>query len=124
MAHALVYGRGHYIYSTYTGAHTDFETSRAVIRLSWIWSRNMQTALELGYFTQKNKVNNVNYNESGYKVTLAQVYKVDTSIMNSRPEIRVYTTYLKALENEIDTLTFNDGKDYQISFGVQAEVVF
>lgn len=124
MAHALVYGRGHDLYSTYTGAHTDFETARAVIRPSWIWSRNMQTALELGYFTQKNKVNNATMDESGYKVTLAQVYKVDTSILNSRPEIRFYSTYLKALENEIDTQTFNDGKDYQISFGVQAEVVF
>ncbi len=124
MAHALVYGRGHDLYSTFTGAHTDFETARAVIRPSWIWSQNMQTALELGYFTQKNSVNNMTYDESGYKVTLAQVYKVDTSILNSRPEIRFYSTWLKALENEIDTQSFNDGKDYQISFGVQAEVVF
>lgn len=84
----------------------------------------MQTALELGYFTQKNRVNNSTLDESGYKVTLAQVYKVDTSILNSRPELRLYSTYLKALEHEIDNQTFNDGKDYQISFGVQAEVVF
>ncbi|MBM7345254.1 carbohydrate porin [Pantoea coffeiphila] len=124
MAHALVYGRGHDLYSTYTGAHTDFETARAVIRPSWIWSRTMQTALELGYFNQQNRANNLSFDESGYKVTLAQVFKVDTSILNSRPEIRLYTTYLKALENEIDSTTFNDGKDYQISFGVQAEVVF
>jgi len=124
MAHALVYGRGHDLYSTYTGAHTDFETVRAVIRPSWIWSRNMQTALEMGYFNQQNRANNLSFDESGYKVTLAQVFKVDTSILNSRPEIRLYSTYLKALENEIDSTTFNDGKDYQISFGVQAEVVF
>lgn len=84
----------------------------------------MQTALELGYFNQQNRVNDLKFDESGYKVTLAQVFKVDTSILNSRPEIRLYTTYLKALENEIDSTTFNDGKDYQISFGVQAEVVF
>lgn len=124
MAHALVYGRGHDLYSTYTGAHTDFTTARAVIRPSWIWNQNMQTALELGYFTQKNRVNNSTSDESGYKVTLAQVYKVDTSILNSRPELRLYSTYLKALEHEIDSQSFNDGKDYQISFGVQAEVVF
>lgn len=124
MAHALVYGRGHDLYSTYTGAHTDFETWRAVIRPSWIWSPKMQTALELGYFNQQNRANNLSYDESGYKVTLAQVFKVDTSILNSRPEIRLYSTYLKTLENEIDSNAFNDGKDYQISFGVQAEVVF
>lgn len=124
MAHALAYGRGNDLYSTYTGAHTDFETVRAVIRPSWIWNHNTQTALELGYFTQENRVNDNARDESGYKVTLAQVYKVDTSILNSRPELRLYTTYLKALENEIDSQTFNDGKDYQISFGVQAEVVF
>ena len=89
-----------------------------------ILQRTMQTALELGYFNQQNRANHLSFDESGYKVTLAQVFKVDTSILNSRPEIRLYTTYLKALENEIDSTTFNDGKDYQISFGVQAEVVF
>lgn len=41
----------------------------------------MQTALELGWFTQENRTNNTSLNESGYKVTLAQVYKVDTSIL-------------------------------------------
>ncbi|MDV1102117.1 hypothetical protein, partial [Raoultella ornithinolytica] len=39
-----------------------------------------------------------------------------------RPEIRIYTTYLKALENEIDNHQFNDGKNYQVSFGVEGEV--
>ncbi|MEC5342766.1 carbohydrate porin [Brenneria populi] len=124
MAHALVYGRGNDLYSVNKGAHTDFETMRAVIRPSYIWNSANQTALELGYFTQENRNNNINYDESGYKVTLAHIFKVDTSLLNSRPEIRFYTSYLKALENEIDNQTFNDEKDYQISFGVQAEVVF
>lgn len=124
MAHALVYGRGYDLYSPYTGAHTDFKTARAVIRPSWIWNKNMQTALELGWFTQENRTNNTSLNESGYKVTLAQVYKVDTSILNSRPELRLYSTYLKALENEIDHQRFNDDKNYQISFGAQVEVLF
>lgn len=124
MAHALVYGRGYDLYSPYTGAHTDFKTARAVIRPSWIWNKNMQTATELGWFTQENRINNTSLNESGYKVTLAQVYKVDTSILNSRPELRLYSTYLKALENEIDHQRFNDDKNYQISFGAQVEVLF
>ncbi|CPR14488.1 carbohydrate porin [Brenneria goodwinii] len=124
MAHSLVYGRGSDLYSVNTGAHTDFETIRAVIRPSYIWDKTNQTALELGYFIQENSANNSNYDESGYKVTLAHTFKVDTSLLRSRPEIRFYTSYLKALENEIDNHSFNDKKDYQISFGVQAEVVF
>ncbi|EOK5540169.1 carbohydrate porin [Enterobacter kobei] len=49
---------------------------------------------------------------------------MDTSILNSRPELRLYSTYLKALENEIDHQRFNDDKNYQISFGAQVEVLF
>ncbi|MBT9184249.1 carbohydrate porin [Pectobacterium punjabense] len=124
MAHSLVYGRGNDLYSINNGAHTDFETMRAVIRPSYIWDRTNQTAIELGYFVQENTNKNSSYDESGYKVTLAHILKVDTSLLKSRPEIRFYTSYLKALDNEIDKHSFNDKKDYQISFGVQAEVVF
>lgn len=88
MSHALVYGRGSDLYSTTTGAHTDFESIRAVIRPSYIWDKSNQTALELGYFTQENTANRTRYEESGYKVTLAHTFKVDTSLLNSRPEIR------------------------------------
>lgn len=124
MAHALAYGNGNDLYSVYTGPNTDFRRVRAVIRPSWIWSLNTQTALELGWFSQKQRMNAASYNESGYKVTLAQVYKVDTSILKSWPELCLYSTYLKALENRIDNQAFNDGKDYQISFGAQVDVVF
>ncbi|HBD0450765.1 TPA: carbohydrate porin, partial [Escherichia coli] len=82
-----------------------------------------QTGVELGYFTQQNKDANSNkYNESGYKTTLFHTFKVNTSMLTSRPEIRFYTTYIKALENELDGFTFEDNKDDQFAVGAQAEI--
>ncbi|ENF3914177.1 carbohydrate porin, partial [Escherichia coli] len=81
------------------------------------------TGVELGYFTQQNKDANSNkYNESGYKTTLFHTFKVNTSMLTSRPEIRFYTTYIKALENELDGFTFEDNKDDQFAVGAQAEI--
>lgn len=54
LANALVYSRGEDVYSYETGAHTDFESVRAVIRPAYIWSKYHQTGVELGYFNQKN----------------------------------------------------------------------
>ncbi|QTF09997.1 carbohydrate porin [Brenneria izadpanahii] len=122
MAHAAVIGAGQDLYSYNTGAHTDFKTLRLVARPAWIWDTFNQTALELGWFKQRNTVDDSDYDEQGYKVTLAHTWKIATSIMDSRPEIRFYTTYLKALQNDIDSVNFNDGKDHQISFGIQTEV--
>ncbi|MGC6745901.1 carbohydrate porin [Escherichia coli] len=53
--------------------------------------------VELGYFTQQNKDANSNkFNESGYKTTLFHTFKVNTSMLTSRPEIRFYATYIKS----------------------------
>ncbi len=122
MANALVYGRGSDLYSYETGAHTDFETFRAVARPAYIWNQYNQTGVELAYFNQTNKANNIAYHESGYKTTLFHTLKVNTSMLTSRPEIRFYATYLKILENDIDQFAFEDEKDDQVSVGVQAEV--
>lgn len=121
MQDAFVYGWGSDLFSYDTGPHTDFTTLRMAFRPSYIWDKNNQTSFEVGYFNQTNKVNSTSYDESGYKLTLAHTFKTDFSLL-SRPEIRIYTTYLKALENEIDNHQFNDGKSYQISFGVEGEV--
>ncbi|WP_241221421.1 carbohydrate porin, partial [Escherichia coli] len=48
--------------------------------------------------------------------------KVNTSMLTSRPEIRFYATYIKALENELDGFTFEDNKDDQFAVGAQAEI--
>ncbi|MFV2328760.1 carbohydrate porin, partial [Escherichia coli] len=72
---------------------------------------------------QQNKDANSNkFNESGYKTTLFHTFKVNTSMLTSRPEIRFYATYIKALENELDGFTFEDNKDDQFAVGAQAEI--
>ncbi|GKV77416.1 carbohydrate porin [Pectobacterium carotovorum subsp. carotovorum] len=123
MANALVYSKGNDIYSYETGAHSDYESIRTVVRPAWIWDNYNQTGVELGWFTQTNKTQSgVNYKESAYKTTLYHAIKVDTSMLNSRPEIRFYGTYLKLLDNEISKFTFADSKKDQFTVGVQAEV--
>lgn len=122
MANTLVYGFGNNLYSRDTGSHTDFNTLRVVTRPAWIWDQYNQTGIELGYFNQSNKVNSINYKESGYKTTLYHALKVDTSILRSRPEIRFYGTYLKVLNNDIDDFSFSREKSDQLSFGIQGEV--
>ncbi len=56
------------------------------------------------------------------KTTLFHTFKVNTSKLTSRPEIRFYATYIKALENELDGFTFEDNKDDQFAVGAQAEI--
>jgi len=121
MAHAFVLAQGEDIYSyDQEMAHTDFKTLRLVVRPAYIWNQYNQSGVELGYFNQTNTQDNVDYNESGYKATLFHTFKVGTSMLRSRPEIRFYATYVKASENEISSASFNGNSD-QLSFGVQAE---
>lgn len=124
VAHALVYSNGNDIFSYDTGAHTDFESYRAVVRPAYIWDKFNQTGIELGWFRQDNKTQGNTFSESGFKTTLYHALKVDTSILTSRPEIRFYTTYLKANQNEISNFEFTDNKKDQLSVGVQAEVLW
>ncbi|HAU3224139.1 TPA: carbohydrate porin [Salmonella enterica subsp. houtenae] len=123
VANALVYSFGNDVYSYETGAHTDFESIRAVVRPAYIWDQYNQTGVELGYFTQQNKdVNGNKYIESGYKTTLFHTFKVNTSMLTSRPEIRFYATYIKATDTDLDNFTFEDQKNDQFAVGAQAEI--
>ena len=122
MAHALVYAAGDDIYDYYTGAHTDFYSTRAVVRPAYIWNTFNQTGVELGWFNQRNKADGDTYHESGLKTTLFHTFKVGTSMLTSRPEIRFFATYLRSFDNEITQFTFNDDKKDQFTVGVQAEV--
>ena len=129
VANALVYSFGNDVYSYETGAHTDFESIRVVVRPAYIWDQYNQTGVELGYFTQQNKdVKGKKYNESGYKTTLFHTFKVNTSMLTSRPEIRFYATYIKATDTELDKAAnnidnvFEDGKNDQFAVGAQAEI--
>ncbi|MDV6251773.1 carbohydrate porin [Vibrio sp. EA2] len=123
VAHAFVASHGDDIYNYDLATdHTDFNSVRAVVRPGYIWDQFNQTGVELGYFSQTNKVDGESYDESGYKLTAYHTYKVATSMLGSRPEIRFYATYLKAQDNEITDFSFDGQKDDQLSFGVQAEV--
>ncbi|HDX8902196.1 TPA: carbohydrate porin [Klebsiella michiganensis] len=122
MAHALVYAAGNDIYDYYTGGHTDFNSTRAVVRPAYIWDTFNQTGVELGWFDQRNKAGGETYHESGLKTTLFHTFKVGTSMLTSRPEIRFFATYLKTFDNEITQFTFNDNKKDQFTVGAQAEV--
>lgn len=122
IAHALVYAAGNDIYDYYTGAHTDFHSTRTVVRPAYIWDTFNQTGVELGWFDQRNQAGDQTYRESGLKTTLFHTLKVGTSMLTSRPEIRFYATYLKSFDNEITKFTFNDYKKDQFTVGAQAEV--
>ena len=123
MANAVVLSQGSDVYSYDTGAHSDFSSVRTVVRPAWIWDTYNQTGVELGWFTQTNKnQDGEKLKESGYKTTLYHALKVDTSILNSRPEIRFYGTYLHMLDNELSNYSFADNKKDQFTVGVQAEV--
>lgn len=123
MANSLVWSHGSDIYSYESGAHSDFNSIRAVVRPAWIWDTWNQTGVELAWFTQKNKTEQgVSLKESGYKTTLYHALKVGPSLLGSRPEIRFYGTYLNIIDNELSNFKFNDNSNNEFMAGVQAEV--
>ncbi|WP_316677833.1 carbohydrate porin [uncultured Tolumonas sp.] len=116
MAHAIAYSAGSDITPTLENVHS----FNVVARPAYIWTQNHKTAVELGWFKQVNTVSGVDKEEMGKKVTLAHIISAGPSAF-ARPDFRFYTTYIKADKNEIDNMTFNNGKNSQVSFGVQVE---
>lgn len=122
VAHTLLYSSGRDVYSYNTGAHTAFRSLRAVVRPAYIFNKYNQSGVELGYFTQTNKNDNVDKTESGAKVTLFHELKLGTSTFSSNMDIRFYATWLKVINNQLDDYTFDDDKNNQFSVGVQTEL--
>ncbi len=123
MANALVWSQGDDIYSYETGAHSDFNSLRAVIRPAWIWDTWNQSGIELGWFTQKNKNSQgQKFKESAFKTTLYHALKVGPSLLTSRPEVRFYGTYIDIINNELSGFSFNDKSKNEFLTGVQAEL--
>ena len=123
MANALVWSHGEDVYSYESGAHSDFNSLRAVIRPAWIWDTWNQTGGELAWFAQKNTTHQgQDLKESAYKTTLYHALKVGPSLLGSRPEIRFYGTYINILDNELSQFKFNDDSKNEFMAGVQAEV--
>lgn len=124
VAHAIALTTGNDVYSYDLNLpHTDFSSFKSAIRPAYIWDNYNQSGVEIGYFKQKNKAGNKTYREEGYKTTLYHSFKVGKSILSSRPDIRFYVSYIESLQNDISKFDFN-GKDHQLSFGVQTEVWF
>lgn len=123
MANALVWSHGEDVYSYESGARSDFNSFRAVIRPAWIWDTWNQTGVELGWFAQKNTTQQgQDLKESAYKTTLYHALKVGESLLGSRPEIRLYGTYINIIDNELSQFRFNDNSKNEFMAGVQAEV--
>ncbi|HBZ7326261.1 carbohydrate porin [Klebsiella michiganensis] len=123
LAHAIVYTGANNIFSYNTGTLDDVQSIRTVVRPAYIWDDVNQTGVELGYFYQDNKnQDDVTKTQSGYKTTLFHTLKVGTSMLRSRPEIRFYTTYLKALQEDMQRAPFADNQDDQLSVGIQFEM--
>ncbi|MDW6002472.1 carbohydrate porin [Vibrio mangrovi] len=118
MAQTFVYAIGKDI----TPTLNDVSLYTAVVRPAYVWDEHNKTAIELGLFKQTNETTSGDKVESGHKITLAHVITAGPSLLTVRPDFRFYTTYIKTTKNQIDGHTFHDGKDHQISFGVQAEV--
>jgi carbohydrate-specific outer membrane porin len=124
VAHALALTTGNDVYSyDLNKSHVDFKSFKSAVRPAYIWDKYNQSGIELGYFKQKNKSNSKTFVEEGYKTTLYHSFKVGKSILSSRPDIRFYLSYIESLNNDISKFEFN-GKDHQLSFGVQTEVWF
>ncbi|KJY70722.1 maltoporin [Vibrio coralliilyticus] len=95
------------------GTATDDSTFSVVVRPLYKWTDRMRTILEIGGFSEK--INNVD--SAGSKFTVAQAW-VPKAGFWSRPEIRVFATYLNDAENDN---AFGTGKDTEISVGMQVE---
>ena len=85
-----------------------------------IWNQNNKTALELGWFKQTNTVSGTDW-KSLVKSHLGSCVDRRPSLLTMRPDFRFTPPISKRIKNEIDSWSFHDGKDHQISFGVQAE---
>ncbi|MFM5630095.1 maltoporin LamB [Aeromonas veronii] len=90
----------------------------AVARGSYAWTDITKTLIEVGTFKRDTDgTSGTESKESGQKYTLAQAWSAGPSMM-ARPEIRVYTSYIKDGEDK----TFHNGTSNDTwNFGVQAE---
>lgn len=95
------------------GTDTDDSSLSVVVRPVYKWTEKMRTVLEVGGFTET--LNDVD--GAGSKFTIAQAW-VPKAGFWSRPEIRIFATYVNDAENDD---AFGIGKDSEISVGMQAE---
>jgi maltoporin len=112
-AYVLTYGKT----TNIDGYGQDQSLFSAVVRPIYQWDDYNKTMLELGYFKLNKDADWNPADEGGKKVTLSQAWSAGRGLL-ARPEIRVYSTYIKNDKGE----TFNNStSDHDVRFGVQAE---
>lgn len=112
-AYVLTYGKT----TNIDGFGQDQSLFSAVVRPIYQWDDYNKTMLELGYFKLNKDASWNPDDEGGKKVTLSQAWSAGRGLF-ARPEIRVYSTYIKNDKGE----TFNNStSDHDVRFGVQAE---
>ncbi|WP_316676833.1 maltoporin LamB [uncultured Tolumonas sp.] len=113
LAYVLTYGKT----TNIDGFGQDQSLVSAVVRPIYQWDDYNKTMLELGYFRLNKDASWNPADEGGKKATISQAWSAGRGLL-ARPEIRVYTTYIKNDKGE----TFNNStSDHDVRFGVQAE---
>ncbi|MEH0665169.1 maltoporin LamB [Vibrio scophthalmi] len=119
MGHQLAYLSG----SDLGTSKVDSDQFSVVVRPMYKWNDTMRTIFEAGY--NAGEVDKVDF--GGAKFTVAQAWAMGDSFW-ARPEIRVYGSYLKDLENDsFGEVTDSDGnvtaagKDNDFVVGIQVE---
>jgi len=112
--HAIAYGRATGLGS---GLGYDAATDLSMaVRPEYIWDEHNKSGFEVSWFKRTEHQEGNDTTIHGNKFTLAHIISMGKSQF-LRPELRFYTTYLKA-DGE---LPFADNKDHQLSFGAQME---
>ncbi|MFT6985774.1 MAG: maltoporin [Psychromonas sp.] len=109
LAYTLNFATGSDLTETDDG---DFTLYNVVVRPQYSWTENMKTQLEAGVYVKE--AGTVDSSEA--KFTVAQSWSPASGFW-SRPEIRVFATYLTDLEDG----EYANGEDNALSIGVQAE---
>ncbi len=123
VANAIVYSFGNDIYS-YEQAHILISNLFVRLFARPIFGTNItRRVLNWAISPSKTKMRiAINIMSLVIKPRSSIPFKVNTSMLTSRPEIRFYTTYIKALENELDGFLLEDNKDDQFAVGARAEI--
>jgi len=114
MDHAIAYG-----HATGLGSGLGYDSASDLslaVRPEYIWDEHNKTGFEIAWFKRSEQQDSAKTTIHGNKFTLAHIISMGKSQF-VRPELRFYTTYLKA-DGE---LPFADDKDHQLSFGAQME---
>ncbi|EKO3575661.1 maltoporin LamB [Vibrio metschnikovii] len=103
----------------YTGKNLDINQYSAVVRPMYKWNDTMRTVFEAGYHGGKKIADDgLSKEDFGHaKLTVAQAWAMGDSFW-SRPELRVYGSYLHDTKNDD---SFGTGNDSEFVVGVQVE---